>query len=54
MARKPNYNFERSLRDRAKEEKTAMKAEAKRELREQNRAAALAAQTDPDAPSEDR
>jgi hypothetical protein len=50
MARKPNYNFERSLRDRAKEEKTAMKAEAKRELREQNRAAALAAQTDPETP----
>jgi hypothetical protein len=37
MARPPNYSFERSQRDRAKEEKAAIKAAAKRELREQQR-----------------
>jgi hypothetical protein len=47
MARKPNYSFERSQRDRAKEEKTTLKADAKRELREQKRAA-LAAEADPE------
>jgi hypothetical protein len=30
MARKPNYNFERKERDRAKSEKLAAKAEAKK------------------------
>jgi len=41
MARKPNYSFERHERDRAKAAKLAEKAEAKREQRERNRAAAL-------------
>ena len=34
MARKPNYNFERSERERLKAIKTAEKAEAKRRARE--------------------
>jgi hypothetical protein len=38
MARPPNYSFERSQRDRAKEEKAAEKAAAKLEQRELNRA----------------
>ena len=42
MARPPNYSFERSQRDRAKEEKAAIKAAAKRELREQQRLQAAA------------
>jgi hypothetical protein len=33
MARKPNYNFERQERDRAKAEKLAAKAKAKSELK---------------------
>ena len=33
MARKPNYNFERQERDRAKAEKLAAKARAKSELK---------------------
>lgn len=37
MARKPNYNFERSERDRIKAAKIASKAEAKREERERAR-----------------
>ena len=40
MARKPNYDFERRERDRLKALKTAEKAEAKREQRERDRAAA--------------
>lgn len=39
MARKPNYNFERSERDRAKAAKTAEKAAAKQEQRDRDRAA---------------
>lgn len=38
MARKPNYNFERMERDRAKERKTAEKAALKAEARERDRA----------------
>ncbi|HRD26668.1 MAG TPA: hypothetical protein PLO65_00045 [Caulobacter sp.] len=34
MARKPNYNFERSERERLKAAKAAEKAEAKRRARE--------------------
>jgi len=34
MARKPNYNFERSERERLKAVKAAEKAEAKRRARE--------------------
>ena len=40
MARKPNYQFERADRDRQKALKTAAKADAKREQRERDRAAA--------------
>ena len=40
MARKPNYSFERHERDRAKAAKLAQKADAKREQRERDRAAA--------------
>jgi hypothetical protein len=40
MARTPNYSFERMERDRAKAKKAAEKAEAKREQRERDRAAA--------------
>lgn len=40
MPRKPNYNFERQERDRLKAIKVAEKAEAKREQRERDRAAA--------------
>lgn len=45
MARTPNYSFERMERDRAKAKKAADKAEAKREQRERDRAAADAAKT---------
>lgn len=38
MARAPNYSFERQERDRAKAKKAAEKANAKRELRERERA----------------
>ena len=38
MPRKPNYQFERQERDRAKAAKTAEKAAAKREQRERDRA----------------
>lgn len=37
MARKPNYNFERSERERLKALKVAEKAEAKRRAREEGR-----------------
>jgi hypothetical protein len=37
MARKPNYSFERFERDRAKANKLAEKANAKREQRERDR-----------------
>lgn len=40
MARKPNYQFERMERDRAKAAKLAEKAEAKRLAREQSQPAA--------------
>ena len=40
MARKPNYQFERMERARLKANKTAEKANAKREQRERDRAAA--------------
>ena len=36
MARKPNYQFERAERERAKANKLAEKAEAKRREREAN------------------
>ncbi len=39
MARKPNYNFERQERDRAKAIKVAEKAAAKAAQREADRAA---------------
>jgi hypothetical protein len=39
MARKPNYSFERLERDRAKANKLAQKADAKREQRDRDRAA---------------
>jgi hypothetical protein len=39
MAKKPNYQFERRERDRAKAAKMAEKAAAKRELKERERAA---------------
>jgi hypothetical protein len=38
MARKPNYNFERQERERAKANKLAQKAAEKREQRERERA----------------
>jgi len=38
MARKPNYNFERMERERLKANKSAEKANAKREQRERDRA----------------
>ncbi len=37
MARKPNYQFERSLRDRAKEAKIAEKAQARDAQRQADR-----------------
>ena len=40
MARKPNYQFERMERERLKANKTAAKANAKREERERARQAA--------------
>jgi hypothetical protein len=39
MARKPNYQFERSERDRAKAAKLAQKAAAKAEQREREKPA---------------
>lgn len=48
MARKPNYQFERAERDRAKANKLAEKANAKREQRERDRAAA-----NPSGPSDE-
>jgi hypothetical protein len=50
MARKPNYAFERLERDRAKAVKLAEKAEAKRQQRERDQAAADGA---PPAPAPD-
>lgn len=44
MARKPNYNFERSERERIKAAKAAEKAAAKQEQRERDRAAGTSAQ----------
>jgi hypothetical protein len=38
MARKPNYQFERMQRERVKANKTAEKADAKREQRARERA----------------
>lgn len=40
--KKPNYQFERRERDRAKAAKMAEKAAAKRELKDRDRAAAAA------------
>jgi hypothetical protein len=40
MARRPNYDFERRERDRLKALKTTEKADAKREQRARQRAAA--------------
>ncbi len=52
MPRKPNYAFERMERDRAKAQKLAEKAAAKREAREQERA--LSGETgEGDAPADD-
>jgi hypothetical protein len=53
MARKPNYNFERMERDRAKALKVAEKAAAKREQREQERARAAAEGEAPDTPADE-
>ena len=47
MARKPNYQFERMERARAKANKNAVKADAKREQRARDRG-----ELDPDAPAE--
>ncbi|HXQ13340.1 MAG TPA: hypothetical protein VN814_01810 [Caulobacteraceae bacterium] len=53
--RKPNYSFERHERDRAKAAKIAEKAEAKREQRERDRAAADGPADDaPAAPDPDQ
>ena len=49
MAKKPNYQFERRERDRLKANKTAEKAEAKREQRERDRAASA-----PDSPPDEQ
>ena len=51
MARKPNYSFERSERERLKALKAAEKAEAKRIQRERDRAAS--AGPGDDAPRDD-
>lgn len=50
MARKPNYNFERMERERLKAKKTAEKAAAKREQREQARAEANPSEAEGAAP----
>lgn len=42
MAKKPNYQFERRERDRAKAAKMAEKAAAKREAKDRDRAATAA------------
>ena len=52
MARKPNYQFERMERDRAKANKLAEKAAAKRDQRDRERAESepnTAGPGDPDA-----
>jgi hypothetical protein len=49
MARRPNYSFERHERDRAKAAKLAQKADAKREQRERDRAAANGVTPAPDS-----
>ena len=46
MPRKPNYQFERAERERQKANKTALKADAKREQRARDRG------EDPDAQAE--
>lgn len=51
MARKPNYQFERMERDRAKAAKVAAKAAAKQ--REREAEAGGAENRAPDTPSED-
>lgn len=53
MARKPNYNFERMERDRAKAAKLAEKAAAKREQREQDRARTEPPAEGTDGPADD-
>jgi hypothetical protein len=52
MARPPNYSFERSQRERAKEEKATLKAAATRELREQQRLQAASGENG--APDDDQ
>jgi hypothetical protein len=47
MARKPNYQFERAERDRAKAAKQAQKVAAKAEQRERDRAAEPGAAAQP-------
>lgn len=51
--KKPNYQFERRERDRAKAAKMAEKAAAKRELKERERAAASAETGETSAANED-
>jgi hypothetical protein len=53
MARKPNYNFERMERDRAKAAKLAEKAAAKREQREQDRAQSAGPSDAPQTPTDE-
>jgi len=50
MARKPNYQFERMERERAKAQKSDAKASAKREERERARQAANPDGADPQDP----
>ena len=52
MARKPNYQFERHERDRAKAAKTAEKAAAKERLR--HAAAEAGVSADPLPPEDER
>jgi hypothetical protein len=49
MAKKPNYQFERRERDRAKAAKMAEKAAAKRELKDRERMASAEAGDPPPA-----
>jgi hypothetical protein len=52
MARKPNYQFERMERERLKANKAAEKANAKRDQREREQAAAGANPQEPPAASD--
>lgn len=53
MAKKPNYQFERRERDRAKAAKMAEKAAAKRELKDRERAASSPDAGEPPLANED-